>query len=107
MRRHASVRGWPKTIHSDIESQLVGASKELKDCVSNIDWEEIKTFSHPYDTQWNFSPSDAPWYNGCVDSLIKSFKRALSNAIGNQVLSFVESQTCLFETAKLVNQRPI
>ena len=107
LRRYASVRGWPKTIHSDNGSQLVGASKELKDCVSNIDWEEIKTFSHPYGTQWNFSPSDAPWYNGCAESLIKSVKRALSTAVGDQVLSFVELQTCMYETAQLVNQRPI
>ena len=107
LRRYASVRGWPKIIHSDNGSKLVGASQELKYCVSNIDWEEIKTFSHPYGTQWNFSPSDAPWCNCCAEALIKSVKRVLSTAVGDKVLSFVELQTCLFETAQLVNQRPI
>ena len=50
-RRYASVRDWPKTINSGNDSQLVGTSKVLKVCVSNINWEEIKTFSHPYGTQ--------------------------------------------------------
>ncbi|KAK2549037.1 hypothetical protein P5673_030666, partial [Acropora cervicornis] len=31
MRQFASVRGWPKRIHSDRGTQLVAASKELKE----------------------------------------------------------------------------
>ena len=57
--------------------------------------------------QWHFSPADAPLYNGTVESLIKSVKRALYNSIGNQVLSFSEMQTVLLEVANLVNERPI
>ena len=34
-------------------------------------------------------------------------KRALNAAIGDQILTFSELQTCLFEAAQLVNQRPI
>ena len=30
LRKYASIRGWPKSIHSDNGSQLVGASNELK-----------------------------------------------------------------------------
>ena len=106
-RRYASVRGWPQMIYSDNGTQLVGASKELKDVVNNLDWTQVKSSSLAHGTEWKFSPSDAPWYNGCAEALIKSVKKALSTAVGEQVMSFVELQTCLYESAQIVNQRPI
>ena len=45
--------------------------------------------------------------NGVIESLVKSVKRSLESAVGDQVLSFVELQTTMFESAQLVNQRPI
>ena len=53
-----------------------------------------------------FSPADAPWYNGATESLVKPVKRALNAAIG-EVMSFSELQTVVFEVAQIVNQRPI
>ena len=50
---------------------------------------------------------DAPWYNDAAEALIKTVKRALTTAIGEQVLTYSELQTCVFEAAQLVNQRPI
>ena len=70
-------------------------------------WAEIEGQSRLHGTEWKFSPSDAPWYNGCAEALVKSVKRALCTAIGDQIMYFVELQTCLFEAAQLVNQRPI
>ena len=106
-RRFASVRGWPRTIFSDRGTQLVAASKELRNVTENLDWEFLQRFGHKYGTTWSFAPGDAPWYNGAAESLIKSVKRALNAAIGEQILSFSEMQTVLFEAAQLVNQRPI
>ena len=36
-----------------------------------------------------------------------TYTGVLSTAFRDQVLSFVELQTCMYETAQLVNQRPI
>ncbi len=58
-------------------------------------------------TEWNFSPASAPWYNGAVESLVKSTKKALTISMGESVLSFSQLQTRMFEAAELVNQRPI
>ena len=38
---------------------------------------------------------------------MKTVERALTTAIGDQVLTYSELQTCMFEAAQLVNQRPI
>ena len=107
IRRYASMRGWPKTIHSDKGTQLVGASNELKQSIVNLNWEKIQVYGHKRGTTWNFTPADAPWYNGATEALVKTVKRALTTAVGEQVLSFSELQTCMFEAAQLVNQRPI
>lgn len=106
-RRFTSLRGWPQKMFSDKGSQLVGASKELISIVKGLDWNEIQRYGYKHGLEWSFSPGNAPWYNGAAEALVKSVKRSLSCAIGDQILSFSELQTCLFETAQLVNQRPI
>ena len=107
LRRFASIRGWPRKIVSDGGTQLVGASRELREQIAGLDWEEIRSFGHEHCVNWEFSPADAPWYNGTAEALIKSIKRALEAAVGESVLTFSELQTCLMEAAQLVNQRPI
>ena len=107
LRKFASIRGWPRKLFSDQGSQLKGASKELQDTVRNLSWDEIKKYGHEHGTEWSFSPGDAPWYNGTAESLIKTVKGALLTAVGEQIMSFSELQTCLYEAAQLVNQRPI
>ena len=107
LRRYASLRGWPKKIFSDNGTQLVSASKELQSIIKNLDWDEVQKFGYKYGTEWSFSPADAPWYNGAAEALIKSVKRALSTAVGEQIMTFSEFQTYIFEAAQLVNQRPI
>ena len=38
---------------------------------------------------------------------MKSVKKAIKGAVGNQVLSFSQMETVLFKAANLVNERPI
>ena len=106
-RRFASIRGWPQSVFSDNGTQLVSASKELKDAITGLDWKQIQQYGHKNGFKWTFSPADAPWYNGAAEALRKTVKRALTTAIGEQVLTYSELQTCVFEAAQLVNQRPI
>lgn len=107
MRRFASIRGWPRKVYSDNGTQLVAASKELKNVVKGLDETTLKRYSMEHGTEWSFTPADAPWMNGVTEALVKSVKRALNAAIGDQVMRFSELQTVMFEAAQIVNQRPI
>ena len=107
LRRFSSIRGWPSKIFSDKGTQLVGASNELTETVRNLNWQQIKEYCHKNSTEWSFSPGDAPWYNGAVEALVKCAKRALTAAIGEQVLTFSDLQTVMFEVSQIPNQRPI
>jgi hypothetical protein len=107
LRRFVCLRGWPAKLYSDKGTQLVGASNELREIVRNLAWDDIAKYGSSFNAEWEFAPADGKWYNGATESLVKSVKRALNAAIGENVLKFSELQTCLFEAAELVNARPI
>ena len=94
-------------MHSDNGSQLVAAASELRRIISGLDWDEIQRYGHKFKTVWSFNPADAPWQNGSTEALVKTVKRALKVSIGNQVFSYPEFQTIMYEAAQIVNQRPI
>ena len=107
IRRFASMRGWPSKIHSDPGSQLKAAAKEIQQMIQSIDWMSIKEYGLQFGTTWYFQPADAPWYNGSTEALVKTAKRALLVTIGEQAFTFSEYLTIMFETAELINERPI
>ena len=107
LRRFIAIRDSPIIIWSDVGSQLGAASKEMKEDISKLNQEEIAEFGSRHEIDWKFAPPDAPWQNGCSESLIKSVKKSLKIAVGEQALTFSEIQTVLFEVASLVNSRPI
>ena len=109
LRRFAVTRGWPTKFFSDKGSQLTGASNELNAVIDGFDWDLIEEESRTRSqgTVWNFSPANAPWYNGAVEALVKTTKKALNLSVGESILSFTELQTCMFDAAELVNERPI
>ena len=71
LRRIASIRGWPRKMISDRRTNLVGASNKLKERMNKVDWEKVKNQSLINESEWLFSPEDAPWYNGAMKALIK------------------------------------
>ena len=107
LRRFGSLKGWPAKIHSDPGSQLQSASKELTNILKDLNWKELQSYGLQHGTEWTFSPADAPWYNGSTEALVKTTKRALQVTIGDHAFTFSEFLTIMFETADLVNQRPI
>ena len=106
-RRFVTIRGYPAIIYADNGTQLRAAAKEMKNILQGLDWEKIQVFGVEKGTTWKFVPPDAPWRNGCAESLIRSTKKCLLHAIGNHILSFAEVQTTLYETANVLNERPI
>ncbi|XP_043234175.1 uncharacterized protein LOC122387784 isoform X1 [Amphibalanus amphitrite] len=108
LRRFATIRGYPATIYSDAGSQLTAASREIQDMTNHWNVNELVDAGVNHGLTWKFTKSaDAPWENGCSESLIRLIKRALAIAVGDSKLTFSELQTVLFEVANILNQRPI
>ena len=89
LRRFVAIRGHPMILRSDPGSQLVGASKELKKVIKELDKSQINNYAVSAGFEWKFSPGDAHWHNGCVEALIHSVKKAICNTIGAQVLMYL------------------
>ena len=81
--------------------------KVLQLISKDYDWDKIIGFGTDKGIEWQFSPGDAPWWNGCCESLIRSVKRSIYIAVGNHRLPFSELQTVCLEVAILANERPI
>ena len=75
---------------SDNGTQLVAASKELRQVIEGLDWRLLEEYMVQHKTTWKFSPADAPWMNGAIEALVKTAKRNLSSAIREQAITFSE-----------------
>lgn len=108
LRRFVAIHGFPKTMFSDSGSQLVCANKNLVDMVNRWNVNQITAFGSCEGMTWCFNKSaDAPWENGCAESLIRLIKRALVLSVGSRIVTFNILQTAFFEIAALLNSRPI
>ena len=107
LRRFVSLRGYSSRMYSDNGSQLFAASIELINVTKNWDKKELEVFGVIEGFEWKFTPADAPWQNGISEALVKTIKRSLTLTIGESILTYSELQTVCFETANLVNERPI
>ena len=98
----ASVRGWPQFMYSDPGSQLIGAEKESRNAWQNMDEDELRKKGVQNGMNWIFGPTDSPWYQGAVESLIKISKRAIIFAVGKRRLSVPEFLTVCTEVANFL-----
>ena len=57
----------------------------------------VRSLSLNHGMEWEFRSPDGPLMNGATESLVKSVQRALSVSINDQILSFSELQTVMFE----------
>ena len=108
LSRFTALRGWPSIIYSDPGTQLVGASKEVRELWDSIRQgeDELSVMSR-HGCQWIFGPADSPWYQGSAEALIRSAKKAIDLSIHNDRLLFSELLTSFYEVANLLNDRPI
>ena len=107
LRRFFSIRGQPAIMMSDNGTQFVGAERELREMIGGWNKLELHQFCAEKSMEWKFTTPAAPHHNGCTEALVKTCKRALKTAFGNQVLTPFELYTCLHGLANLINQRPI
>ena len=107
LRRFFAIRGYPSLMLSDNGTQLVGAESELAKMIQGWDVKKLKEYAADKRMEWKFITPHAPHQNGCAESLVKSCKLALKQAMGDNLLTPFELHTVLLEVANLVNQRPI
>ena len=101
--------GQPKTIVSDMGSQLVRSSIKVEEKdkpVNSFNWKQVT--SKDFRTNWIFVPAGAQHRNGLAESTVKVMKRSLNLALQKgQVLAYAELVTLLARIATSINSRPL
>ena len=83
-------------MYSDRDCQVVKANKELTEPGDKLKFSELTKYGDTKGMTWKFTKSaDAPWQNGCSESLIRLVKRAITMSIGEKVLQYGELQTTI------------
>lgn len=94
----ALIRGFPKIVYSDRGTQLIAANKQQdRMSTSGEGAYEMMNFSVTGGSAWKFTKSaNSPWQNGFAEALIRSVKRCIQIAVGENVLSYGELQAVFF-----------
>ena len=107
LRRFRSRRGNVKYIKSDNGTNFIGADRELKEAIKNLDKRKISKVLSDYYIEWEFNPPASPWMGGAWESLIKSVKRALKAIVRDRLFTDEALYTFLCEIESILNHRPL
>ena len=77
LRRFISRRGFIKVLKSDNISNFIGAEKELKEALKQLNQDKIIDVTSRQNIEWKFKLTISPWTGRVWESLVKSVKRAL------------------------------
>ena len=107
LRRFIARRGKPTVIYSDNGTNFVGANRELRECISAWNQNNIESVLSQDGIQWVFNPPAAPHMGGVWERLVRSCKKAQDVVLQNQVLTDEVLLTAFAEVEWLVNSRPL
>ena len=93
LRRFVARRGKPRIM--------------LSDNATNFSSKETQSFLVNHNIIWQPTISNAPWYGGMYERLIKVVKRCLKKVLKGAKLSLDELNTIVIEVEGIVNNRPL
>ena len=105
--RFANRRAWPDEFTSDNGSNFVGANRELRELVSQLNRNKIEKSTSPMSVKWNFNPPAAPHFGGVFEIMIKAAKRAVFAILGNADVTDEELTSAFIAAEALLNSRPL
>ena len=105
--RFSARRGFPEQIVTDNGRNFVGAEKELREIIKNIDFEKVKEKLADQVTTWHFNPPYEPHSGGIFEIMIKASKRAMKAQFTSADVTDEELNTIIIIAEGLINSRPI
>lgn len=107
-RSFINRRGMPRVIYSDCGTNFIGAEKELKNSLKEIDHTKIaEEFISPQ-LDWQFNPPSSPHMGGSWERLIRTIKTALYASVPETRLFNDEIfRSYLTEVEFTLNSRPL
>ncbi|GFX26361.1 integrase catalytic domain-containing protein [Trichonephila clavipes] len=107
LRRFIARCGHPSEIHSDNDTNFIGANNYLKQLYMLVKEHSIQKYSTDRNIRWKFIPTYAPNFGGLWESSIKLAKRHLIKTCKGLLLSFEELSTMLCQIEACINSRTL
>ena len=105
--RFVNRRGVPVKMLSDRGTNFVGADKELKEIIRNLDRDKVKLKTASKGISWQFNPPYAPHWGGVHEIMIKSAKCAIYAVLKGADVNDEKLLTAFSGAEALINSRPL
>jgi len=92
---------------SDNGSNFVGAGRELKELVAQLDQDKIVQSAANKGVKWSFNPPLLPHFGRVHKTLIRAAKGATYALLGNAFVTDEELMAAFTGAEALVNSRPL
>lgn len=106
-RRFVARRGQVLEIRSDNGTNIVGAERELREAIENLNHNLINDVLLQKGVKWVFNPPAASHHGGVWERLIRSVRKVLYSILKTQTLDEEGLATVFCEVEAIVNGRPI
>lgn len=107
LRRFISRRGQVQHIWSDNGTNFVGAERELKEALTNLDQGAMAQHLAQAGVNWTFNPPAGSHFGGVWERMIRMVRRVLNSVLHQQTLDDDGLTTILCEVEAILNDRPI
>lgn len=107
LRRFISRRGQVSVIRSDNGTNFIGAERELREAIQNLNDSKIKEEMLKGGIEWNFNPPGASHQGGIWERQIRTVRKVLGALLKQQVLDDDGLHTLLCEVESIINSRPL
>ncbi len=107
LRRFICRRGQVKEIVSDNGTSFIGAERELKRALTQLNTSKIQNSMLDAGVKWTFNPPYGSHHGGAWERLIRLIKKTLYSTIRQQTLDDEGLLTVLCEIESILNNRPI
>ncbi|XP_066500465.1 uncharacterized protein [Hoplias malabaricus] len=107
LRRFQARRGQVSVIRSDNGTNLVGAERELRQALKELDQSRINEAMMQKGVRWIFNPPTASHHGGIWERQIRTVRKVLNSVVRQQLLDDEGLQTFLCEVESIINGRPI
>lgn len=107
LMRFLNRRGHVKEIRSDNGTNFVGADKEIKESLKNVDHSRVERDLMQRGCKWVFHPPGASHMSGVWERLVRTVKRSLKAIVGNNPMNEEVLTTVLTEAERIANSRPL
>lgn len=107
LRRFVARRGQVKVIRSDNGTNFIGAERELRQAVQELNKEQIEAEMAKRNIKWIFNPPTASHHGGVWERQIRSVRKILNSVVKQQTLNEEGLQTLMCEVEAVINSRPL